>query len=86
MVIGKRKLRVKSTSDKDETKSVFIPSDDWKAFKKELESLKKNLSKKSNKQMKPSVLNDLKEAFQEVALIKSGKLKPKSAKDFLREL
>lgn len=86
MVVGKRKLKVKNTSDKDGTKGVFIPSDDWKAFNKELESLKKNLSKKKSKQAKPSVLNDLKEALQEVALIRAGKLKPKTAKEFLREL
>ena len=86
MVIRKRKLRVKNDSDKDGTKGVFIPSDDWKAFNEEMESLKKSLSQKSTKQTKSSPLADLKEAFQEVALIKAGKLKPKNVEDFLREL
>ncbi len=83
MLIGKKKLKVRNTKDKDGTRGVFIPSDDWKAFKQELEVLKKNLTVKKEK---PSVFKDVKEALHEVALIRQGKIKPKEIKDFLREL
>ena len=87
MVIGKKKLKVRHTRDKDGTKGVFIPSDDWKSFKQELEILKKNLTSKPTKKVeKPSVLKDLKEAIQEVGLIRQGKIKPRDIKDLLREL
>jgi hypothetical protein len=86
MVIGKKKLSVKNTRDKNGNKGVFIPSEDWKAFKKELVILKKNLVGKQSKKEKPTVFNDLKEALQEVALIRQGKIKPRDIKDFLREL
>jgi hypothetical protein len=86
MVIGKKKLTVKITRDKDGTRGVFIPSKDWKVFKKELEGLKKNLVKKPTKKEKSSVFEDVKEALHEVALIQQGKIKPKDIKDLLREL
>jgi len=86
MVIGRRKLKVKNTSDKYGTKGVFIPSEDWKTFKKELETMKKSLTSKSTKKAKPSVLNNLKEALNEVSLMRDGKIRPRNVKDFLREL
>jgi hypothetical protein len=86
MVIGKKKLKVKSAHDKNGNKGVFIPSEDWKAFKKELENLKKNFKGKSVRKKKPSVVEDLKEAMNEVALIRQGKIKPRAMKDLLREL
>ena len=86
MIIGKKRLKVKNTEDKDGTKGVFIPSDDWKAFKKELEISKKNLANKSVNKDRSSVFKDLKEALHEVALIRQGKIKPRDIKDFLREL
>lgn len=86
MVIRKRKLTVKATQDKNGKKGVFIPSSEWRAFKKEIEFLKKSLATKSKKKTKTSVLNDLKEALLEVSDIRSGKSKAKTVKDFLREL
>ena len=81
-----KKIKVKNVKDKDGTKEVFIPSPDWKAFKRELEELKKNITAKFPKKEKPSVYKEVKEALQEVALIRQGKIKPKSIKDLLSEL
>jgi|GEM_PF-2331485 len=86
MIIGKKKLKVKNTQDKNGTKGVFIPSADWKAFKKELEISKKKLTSKPANKDKSSVFKDLKEALHEVALIRQGKIKARDIKDFLREL
>lgn len=85
MVIGKKKLKVRVIKDKDGAKGVFIQSEDWKNFKQEIEALKRNLNKPIKKR-KESVFKDVKEALHEVALIRQGKLKPKSLKDLLREL
>jgi hypothetical protein len=86
MVIGKKKLKVSNTRDKDGNKGVFIPTEDWKAFKKELDHLKKKSLGKQPTKEKPSVFEDVKEALHEVALIRQGKIKPKDIKEFLREL
>ncbi|MFM9838293.1 MAG: hypothetical protein ACKVOQ_08525 [Cyclobacteriaceae bacterium] len=86
MEITTKRIKVKNVKDKDGTKGVFIPSADWKAFKKELEALKKNLAEKLPRKEKPSVYKDVKEALQEVALIRQGKVKPKDIKDLLSEL
>jgi uncharacterized protein (UPF0216 family) len=86
MGITTKTIKVKSVKDKDGTRGVFIPSDDWKAFKRELEVLKKNLTEKLHKKEKPSVYKHVKEALQEVALIRQGKVKPKNIKDLLSEL
>lgn len=85
MGITTKSIKVKKVKDKDGTRGVFIPSADWKAFKKELEGLKKNLTEKPPKKEKPSVYKDVKEALQEVALIRQGKIKPKTIKDLLSE-
>jgi DNA-binding cell septation regulator SpoVG len=84
MVIGKKKLTVRNIKHKDGTRGVFISFPEWKQVKQEIEKLKK-ISLQSSKKKK-SVFDDVKDALEEVALIKQGKLKPKPAKDFLREL
>ena len=84
MVIGNKKLKITSIKDKYGTKGVFIPSEDWKSFKKEIETLK-SLNKPVKKEKK-SVFKDVKEALHEVALIRQGKVKPKSLTDLLSEL
>jgi hypothetical protein len=86
MGITTKTIKVKNVKDKDGTKGVFIPSDDWNAFKRELEVLKKNLAGKLPKKEKSSVYKDVKEALQEVVLIRQGKVKPKNIKDLLSEL
>lgn len=48
--------------------------------------LKKNPLRKQTRKEKPSVFEDVKEALQEVALIRQGKIKPKDLKYLLRDL
>ncbi len=86
MVIGKKKLKVKSARDKEGNKGVFIPSEDWKAFKKEFDNLKKKSLGKQSVKGKPSVYEDVKEALLEVRLIREGKIRAMDAKTWLRGL
>lgn len=59
--------------------SVLLPFDTWKYIQKELEELK-------ILREKMSFFNGLKDAFEEVKLIKTGKKKPNSFDDFINEL
>lgn len=86
MLIGKKKLKVKSARDKDGNKGVFIPSADWKAFKKELDNLKKKSLGKQTVKEKPSVFEDVRESLIEVKLIREGKMRAMDAKTWLRGL
>lgn len=83
MLIGRKKLKVRAIKDKNGQRGVFITSSDWKSFKKEIEAIKKN---RPAKREKKSVFEDVKEALHEVALIRQGKVKPKSINDLLREI
>ena len=56
--------------------AVQIPYRDWKAIEKTLEQA----------EFKTKLAKELREAFTEVQKIESGKVKPKKAEDFLREL
>ncbi len=86
MVIDKKKLKVKNIRDKDGNKGVFIPSEDWKAFKNELDNLKKKALGKQPAKGKPSVYDDVREALIEVKLIREGKIRAMDAKTWLRGL
>jgi hypothetical protein len=86
MVIGKKKLSVTNTRDKNGNKGVFIPSEDWKVFKNELDNLKKKSLGKQPVKRKPSVYDDVKEALIEVKLIREGKSRAMDAKTWLRGL
>lgn len=87
MLVGNKKLKVKKAKGKNGESGVFIPSDDWSYMKHKLQSFQKsNLLAKSPKASKKSILKDVKDALQEVSLIRQGKVKPKSLKSFLSEL
>ena len=62
---------------------VFIPINDWESMKKENQNLK---AWEEPELTKSEILSGLKDAIEEVKLIKSGKVKAKSLKDFLNEL
>ncbi|MCH8318865.1 MAG: hypothetical protein IIA88_10310 [Bacteroidetes bacterium] len=60
------------SDDKGEKNAVIIPMKQWKIIEKKLG--------------KQSIIDDLKEAFEEVKLIREGKIKPQSLKQLLNEL
>jgi hypothetical protein len=62
---------------------VFIPINDWEIMKKE----HKNLEVwEEAEPTKAEILAGIKDAVEEVKLIKAGKIKPKSLKELLNEL
>ncbi len=66
-------MNIQYIADKNGQKSaVVIPIRYWEIIEKKFE--------------KQNLLNDLKEAFEEVKLIREGKIKPKSLKQLLNEL
>ena len=62
---------------------VFIPIKDWEMMKKEYQNLKVWEDPKPTKE---EILAGIKEAVEEVKLIKARKIKAKSLKDLLNEL
>jgi hypothetical protein len=62
---------------------VFIPINDWEIMKQEYQNLK---SWEEPEPTKEEILTGIKEAIEEVKLIKAGKIKAKSLKEFLNEL
>ncbi len=64
---------------KGNTNAVMMPISEWKKIEKDLEELEKLKDKKA-------FFNGLKDAFNEVKLIKEGKKKPNSFEDLLNEL
>jgi hypothetical protein len=62
---------------------VFIPIDDWETMKQEYQNLE---AWEEPEPTKAEILAGIKEAVEEVKLIKAGKLKAKSLKDLLNEL
>ena len=62
---------------------VFIPMKDWENMKEEYQNLK---AWEEPEPTKAEILAGIKEAIEEVKLIKAGKAKAKSLKDLLNEL
>jgi hypothetical protein len=62
---------------------VFIPMNDWEVMKKEYKNLQ---AWEDPEPTKAEILAGIKEAVEEVKLIKVGKIKAKSLKELLDEL
>jgi hypothetical protein len=62
---------------------VFIPINEWEMMKDKYQDLK---DWEESETRKTEILTGIKEAVDEVKLIKSGKLKAKSLKEILDEL
>jgi hypothetical protein len=62
---------------------VFIPINDWEIMKQEYQNLK---AWEEPEPTKEEILAGIKEAIEEVKLIKAGKIKAKSLKELLNEL
>ena len=61
---------------------VIIPIKDWEALKSKYKGLEEDIIEQS----KEEVLQGLKQAVEEMNLVKAGKLKARSAKDLIDEL
>ncbi|MBP6387163.1 MAG: hypothetical protein KA313_08035 [Pseudarcicella sp.] len=62
---------------------VFIPMNDWEIMKEEYKNLQ---AWEEPEPTQTEILTGIKEALEEVKLIKAGKIKAKSLKDLLNEL
>lgn len=62
---------------------VFIPINDWNTMKQEYQNLK---AWEEPEPTKTEILDGIKQAIEEVKLIKAGKVKAKSLKELLNEL
>ncbi len=62
---------------------VFIPMNDWEAMKTQFENLE---MWEETTPSKEDILSNIKRGFEEMKLIKKGKLKTTSLNDFLNEL
>ncbi len=62
---------------------VFIPMNDWEIMKEEYQNLQ---AWEEPDPTKAEILAEIKEAVEEVKMIKAGKIKAKSLKELLDEL
>ncbi len=77
-------MRVQVIEDaKGKAAGVFIPINEWKALKKQHKELE---ATEYDEPSKTQLLQELKEAVQELSLIQKGKLKSRPAKALLDEL
>lgn len=68
---------------KGKTTGVYIPINEWKELKKQYKDLEVLEYEEPTKEQ---LLQELKEAVNELKLIEQGKLKARPAKDLLNEL
>jgi hypothetical protein len=68
---------------KGKTTGVFIPIQEWEALKTKFKGLEEV---ELGEQTKEEILQGLKQAVEELNLIKKGKLKARPAKELLNEL
>jgi hypothetical protein len=68
---------------KGKTTGVFIPIEEWEALKIKFKGL---VELELEEQTKEDILLGLKQAVEEINLIKKGKLKARPAKELLNEL
>ena len=76
------KLQVIQDS-KGKATGVFIPYNEWKALKKRYKELEALENDEPNKEQ---VLQGIREAVEEIKLIKAGKLKGRPVQELLNEL
>lgn len=76
------KLQVLQDS-KGKATGVFIPYKDWKTLKKKYSDLE---ALEDHKPTKEQILNGIKDAVEEMKLIKAGKLKGRPVQELLDEL
>jgi len=62
---------------------VYIPINEWKELKKQYKDLE---AFEEDEPTKKQILDNIKAGFEEMKLIKEGKLKATPLKDFLNEL
>ncbi|MGJ1203273.1 hypothetical protein [Sphingobacterium lactis] len=68
---------------KGKATGVYIPIKEWKALKKQYRDLE---ALEYDEPTKEQILQELKEAVQELKLIEQGKIKARAAKELLNEL
>ena len=71
------------SDSKGKTAGVFIPIKEWEGLKAKFKGLEEE---ELGEQSKEEILSGLKQAVEEMNLIKQGKLKARDAKDLLNEL
>jgi hypothetical protein len=71
------------SDNKGKTTGVFIPIQEWEELKAKYKGLE---DEELKEQSKEEILMGLRLAVEEMNLIKSGKLKPRDARDLLNEL
>ncbi len=71
------------SDNKGKTTGVFIPIQEWEGLKAKFKGLE---DVELGEQSKEEILSGLKQAVNEVNLVKRGKLKARDAKDLLNEL
>lgn len=71
------------SDNKGKTTGVFIPIQEWEGLKEKFKGLEEE---ELGEQSKEEILSGLKQAVEEMNLIKQGKLKARDAKDLLDEL
>lgn len=70
---------------KGKATGVYIPISEWKKLKKQYKDLEA-LELEYEEPTKEQILQELKEAVNELKLVEQGKLKARSAKELLDEL
>ena len=71
------------SDSKGQTTGVFIPIQEWEGLKSKFKGLEEE---ELDEQSKEEILLGLKQAVEEMNLVKQGKLKARDAKDLLNEL
>ncbi len=73
-------------NDKGKPIGVFIPISEWKKLKKKYKELEAEEEVEEAPPTKEEILNDIKEGLKQVKLHQQGKIKLKTAQQFLDEL
>ena len=71
------------SDNRGKTTGVFIPIQEWEGLKAKFKGLEEE---ELGEQSKEDILSGLKQAVDEMNLVKQGKLKARDAKDLLNEL
>ena len=71
------------SDNRGKTTGVFIPIQEWEGLKEKFKGLEEE---ELGEQSKEEILSGLKQAVEEMNMVKQGKLKARDAKDLLNEL
>jgi len=71
------------SDNRGKTTGVFIPIQEWEGLKSKFKGLEEE---ELGEQSKEEILSGLKQAVEEMNLVKQGKLKARDAKDLLNKL